>query len=366
MPRFTPYKKAQAKGSVKMAHDEQTINFQAFYEKVLNLEHQLELLQIENSNLRMRNVAPVQTGTDIFRIPDPIKQLPSYDGNKRQLNAWLTTAMNTLDLFKDRVTQEAMTMYEQIIINKIEGKARDTICANGNPTKLVDVAEILKAVYGDKSDIATYQTQLWSTRMEDSLHIYYRKMKEILQNMKTLCRQNELFVRTWEGINVYLEQEALAAFINGLNKQYFGHAQASKPADLESAYAFLCKFQNAETTKHRTSAEFVKPSNSNHNPKYSNNKNIGKPNQNTQQNNLPNQTPRVNQNFNKPKPSDRQKVTPMEVDASMRSHQPKFYNHEVNEKTPSENEYTSDEENECEDTHEQPNFQIATQINPPR
>lgn len=27
---------------------------------------------------------------DIFRIPDPIKTIPTFEGNKRQLSAWLS------------------------------------------------------------------------------------------------------------------------------------------------------------------------------------------------------------------------------------------------------------------------------------
>lgn len=137
---------------------------------------------------------------------------------------------------------DVYSIYEQTIINKIEGKARDTICVNGDPTTFVEVAEILRAIYGDKNDMATYQTQLWSLKMEDSLNTYYKRTKEITQNMKSLAKQRQLYNNHWEAINDFLDQECLAAFINGLNKQYFGYAQASKPDGLESANAFLCKF----------------------------------------------------------------------------------------------------------------------------
>lgn len=53
----------------------------------------------------------------------------------------------TLDLFRNSVTPEIFSVYEQTAINKIEGKARDTICVNGNPANFEEVAEILQNVY---------------------------------------------------------------------------------------------------------------------------------------------------------------------------------------------------------------------------
>ena len=35
----------------------------------------------------------------LFRIPNPIKSLPVFEGNRKQLSAWLQTAENTLNLF---------------------------------------------------------------------------------------------------------------------------------------------------------------------------------------------------------------------------------------------------------------------------
>lgn len=70
---------------------------------------------------------------DFFRIPDPIKSLPSFDGNRKQLTAWLTTAEETLNLFKGRVNDQLFKMYVTAVTNKIEGKAKDILCLAGNP-----------------------------------------------------------------------------------------------------------------------------------------------------------------------------------------------------------------------------------------
>lgn len=258
-----------------------------------------------------------------------------YDGNKKQLSAWLSTAERTLNLFRERVPVDVFSIYEQTIINKIEGKARDTICVNGNPTTFADVAEILRSIYGDKNDMATYQTELWSLKMGDSLHTYYKRTKEIIQNMKSLAKQKQLYSNNWEAISDFLDQECLAAFINGLNKQYFGYAQASKPEDLESAYAFLCKFQNAEHTKKQTQA-------------YENKQTFNRQSAKTE-----NQSGNHSGKF-KPS-SDRRKITPMDIDPSLRA---RINNHDAEK----ENEYENNpdvSENESDDEAEI-NFRIAS------
>ena len=141
-------------------------DLQALYNSLSGLEQRVNALQLENAQLRAEqqhrnNQADNVVGavaarqTDIFRIPDPIKTIPSFDGNKKQLNSWLTTAERTLRLFRDRVSDDVYSLYEQTIINKIEGKARDTICVNGDPITFTEVAEILRTMYGDRKDMAT-------------------------------------------------------------------------------------------------------------------------------------------------------------------------------------------------------------------
>lgn len=332
-------------------------NLQTLYNNFHDLEQRVNALQQENENLTQQlnqqqqqppiiRAAPEPVGqaqNDFFRIPDPIKTIPSFDGNKKQLASWLATAQKTLAIFENIVTPAVYSVYEQTIINKIEGKARDTICVNGNPSSFDEVSAVLKAIYGDKNDMATYQTQMWSLKMDESIHLYYRRTKEILQNMKSLAKQKELYQNHWEAISDFLDQECLAAFINGLNKQYFGYAQAAKPEDLESAYAFLCKFQNAENTKKHTS----------HPVSYSQ-KTSGKPFNKSEQRYI---------NVNKP-PSERQKITPMEIDPSIRSNtRNPIYNHTADDP---EKEHESDQSNQTDDESEELNFQIAPGINVPR
>lgn len=185
---------------------------------------------------------------DFYRIPDPIKSLPSFDGNRKQLTAWLTTAEETLNLFKDRISDQLFKMYVTAVTNKIEGKAKDILCLAGNPKEFELIKDVLINALGDRQELSTYKCQLWQHKMTDgmSIHKYYQRSKELIQNIKTLAKQKEVYKENWVAINTFIDEDGLAAFISGLKGTYFGHAQAARPKDIEDAYAFLCKFKSQE------------------------------------------------------------------------------------------------------------------------
>lgn len=181
---------------------------------------------------------------DLFRIPDPIKSIPSFDGNRKQLTAWLKTVEDTLSVFEPLVSEQQFSLYLQAVNNKIEGKAKDTLCLAGNPKTFREIKEILLESLGDRQELSFYKSQLWATKQNETMnvHSYFNKMKEIVQNIKSLAKQNKFYNDSWPAINAFIDEDALAAFISGLRKPYFGYAQAAKPKGIEEAYAFLCKF----------------------------------------------------------------------------------------------------------------------------
>lgn len=207
--------------------------------RILQLEGAINLLAAQNRQLQQQNPR-----VDPFRIPDPIKGLPSFDGNRKQLSQWLATARRTLDLFRD-VPDAQQQMYLQAVINKLEGKARDIVCIAGDITTFEEVQNILTHALGDKRDIASYKTALWQNRMTDkvNLHTYYKNAAETVQNIKNLARAKDLYRQHWEAVEAFIEEDALAAFLTGLSRYLFGHCQSAKPRDIREAYAFLCQFE---------------------------------------------------------------------------------------------------------------------------
>jgi len=160
------------------------------------------ILQLQNQ----RNDRTV----DPFWIPDSIKMLQTFNGNKRQLPHWLSTGEQTLNRYRNLVSQDIFSMYEQAVINKLEKKARDVIATIGNPTTFSQIKEI----------------RLLFTIVITTKHV---------QNIKTLAKQNPVYNNSWEAVNAFIDEDGLAAFICGLQKPLFGFVQASKPSNVQEA-----------------------------------------------------------------------------------------------------------------------------------
>lgn len=270
----------------------------------------------------------------LLKIPDPIKSIPGYDGNKKQLASWLRTVETTLNRYDGMINEATSEIYLQTIINKLDGKARDTVCLAGEINSFNQLREILTDALGDRQELSTYKCQLWHNKMHDDTSIfeYYTNTKNIVQNIKTLTKQTALYNGNWEAVNALIDEDAIAAFISGLRRPYFGYVQAARPNNIEEAYAFLCKFQSNE--------------------KNSSNMKIQKTNKKSDW---------------EPKPStSRNKDEPMEIDPSLKSKMTlnnKLFNnnHEVEKEEISSEEITSEEDTEEIET----NFWSADLENPP-
>lgn len=187
---------------------------------------------------------------NFFAIPDPIKHgISKFDGNKKQLNAWLSSVETTLQQLQPYYTDDQNAMFLRTIINgKIEGRAKDKLCANGNPTTFEEVKSILIHHLGDHQDLTFYKCQLWQhvKTPNTTLYSHYNSIKETIQIIKNLSQQDPDYRTAWNVMNKSIEQDALAAFLAGLPKDMFGHAIAAKPVNIEEAYAFVCKFKSSE------------------------------------------------------------------------------------------------------------------------
>lgn len=184
----------------------------------------------------------------LSKIPDPIKSIPTFDGNPKQLNLWLTSAQNTLSQFKPLVADNVFKIYEQSVINKLQGRARDAICMAQYPVSFNEAKKILLTALGDRQELSSYKSKLWKNKQSDSMsvHKYYQRTKYLVENIKSLAKQDKDYAQAWGAISKFIDQDALAAFISGLNEFYFGHALAARPKSLDDAYAFLCEFNSSE------------------------------------------------------------------------------------------------------------------------
>ena len=101
---------------------------------------------------------------NFFTIPDPIKELPSFDGNRKQLMGWIAKVQTTLNVFRAIVP--------------------------------VDIKSILLKAFGEKvSAFSTYKSQLWQLKLSTnmSIHKYYSIHNDLVDKIKIIAKQNPIY-----------------------------------------------------------------------------------------------------------------------------------------------------------------------------
>lgn len=225
---------------------------QTQYEQRLdNINHNDPLSEISDEEEIQGPLGPtnaVNVMESLSKIPDPIKSIPPFDGSVKQLNAWITSTEKTLSIFKPLVPANVFAIYEQAVINKLQGKAKDAICMAQYPLTFADAKKILITALGERQELSAYKSKLWKNKQGEttSVHKYYQRTKYLVENIKALARQDKDYAQAWNAVCKFIDQDALAAFVSGLNEFYFGHALAARPKSLDDAYAFLCEFHSSE------------------------------------------------------------------------------------------------------------------------
>lgn len=217
------------------------------------LEEQLidQITQLTNNqNMLMQTIAELKAKNDdpflAFRTPDPVKNLPTFGGNKKETSAWLEDAENTLDLFKE---YRGKPMYSQIvraIKNKIIGEAKGILIAAGNPNSWDEIKSVLINSYGDRRDLTTHiQSLFYTNQGKKTLQEYYNKIKTIDTAIKSTAATIDDYKSSTKAINSLVSLMTLTRFIDGLSDELSFHVRSYRPESLEEAYEITVQYSNA-------------------------------------------------------------------------------------------------------------------------
>lgn len=201
------------------------------------------------------------------------------------------------------------------------------------PLNFADAKKILLNRLGEKQELSAFKAKLWRNKQGEttSVHKYYQKTQYLVETIKSLAKQDPDYAKSWPAISKFIDQDALAAFVSGLNEFYFGHALSARPKTLEDAYAFLCEFTSSERIARGEK-------------------------QNEHKNKRDNKTNKFNAT---PKNEKSNTYEPMEIDPSLRSritlNKRNINNHEVEH-----SDHESESENEVESEELDLNFQMVS------
>lgn len=262
------------------------------------------------------------------RIPDPIKLIPPYTGDKKGLTAWLSIVDTTLALYEGLRDSLPYRVWVQQIRNKITGDALKALEGGHANITWPEIKQALSDYFGDKRELSTLTQNIPHLRQgKFNVHDYYNHCSNLYSAIENKIRLDPENAGHEAAIMRVIANQVKNGFIDGLREPYDQLIRNYKPDTLHEAYTAACEQIAAadrknlwkRTPRAQTSQyDEQKPQNSNKYQHNNDNKNnqFRKP-QNPPQQPFQQNPPRSSQFRNNEKWSPA--PTPMEVDPSIRS-----------------------------------------------
>lgn len=181
-----------------------------------------------------------------FTTPDPIRNIPNFNGNRKEVLAWVQDAEQTLALFDQYKGDICYGQIIRSIKNKITGEAREILIASGNPTTWEEIKEVLINAYGDRRDLTSHIQSLFYIRQgKKTLPEYYNKIRTIDTAIKSSAAGMDDYKSHTKVINSFVSLITLTRFVDGLNEDISMHVRSCRPETLEHAYEITQQYSNA-------------------------------------------------------------------------------------------------------------------------
>lgn len=189
---------------------------------------------------------------DMGKLPDIVKDLPKFDGNRVHYSTWVIDVQGVIDDFvRFKRTGQYQTVLKAIR-RKIIGEADETLNNKNVPLSWREIKAALAVHYSDKRDLMTLTNQL--THMmkdkQETLEQYYAKVQEIHSMMMNCIRMDSDFkckAETRGAIKVYTRL-SLDTFIRGVGNPLSLFMRNANPilTSLVQAYNYSLNYQNTE------------------------------------------------------------------------------------------------------------------------
>ena len=101
------------------------------------------------------NIQQIETLINASKIPDTIKQIPTFDGNKKTLTNWLNQVDATLQLYVSIRNSALYRIWMQHIRQKIVGVANEALNSAHVATDWLEIKETLVNYFGDRRELST-------------------------------------------------------------------------------------------------------------------------------------------------------------------------------------------------------------------
>ena len=238
------------------------------------LENQIEELQqrLEQQRIQIDRLLNLPAGPnnpqpatfDVSRIPDIIKLVPGYDGDVKNLPAWIASVDQKLQCALNSVPQSdkdsALLIWTSVIRDKITGEANETLINNNSPCDWAVIKQTLKDRFADKRDLSTILSKIPYLRQGHlSVEEFYQNCDAILSDIRAKVSLDDNLKLCASSIMDTYEAMLVNAFIDGLYDPISALTRTSKPSSLLSAYQHALDQDNAAKRQKERAKAYQKP-----------------------------------------------------------------------------------------------------------
>lgn len=202
------------------------------------------------------NIRDCGNGSDVFknlRIPDAIKDLPTYEGSRHTLFEFIENVEEILSLCNDIDGQPCSKIFLRAVRNKIRGEANEVLTMYGTPLEWEAIKDNLITHYADKRNETNLVRDLYSiSQGHDTVEKYFAKIIDIQSTIINHIKLNEHNCIVVNAKRDLYQEMCLNTFLAGLKEPLGSMIRAMQPQSLAEAFSNCMKEQNMMYMKKST------------------------------------------------------------------------------------------------------------------
>lgn len=216
-----------------------------------NLVSNFANLSISNLNIYPEMASEqVVTAADIvanLRIPDAIKDLPTFDGNPRLLYDFINNVEEIVNLFSPEVLASPYgKLLLRAIRNKVVGQANEVLNMYGTAIIWTEIKQNLTMHYSDKRNETSLIKDLHALKQSqtETVEAFYSKVIEIFSTISNHVQMHESNPSVIEAKQKLFGDMSLNVFLSGIKEPLGSTIRAMQPKSLIEAFSYCIKEQN--------------------------------------------------------------------------------------------------------------------------
>lgn len=223
--------------------------------KNLNIRELEQINEITEINLSEKPSVNLKMNNDLFnhlRIPDAVKDLPRFDGNKRTLFDFVENVEEILKVCGDLEEATYKKLLLRSIRNKIVGDANDILNMYGTPLDWDNIKLNLTTHYSDKRNETSLIKDLHGLNQgNDSVEQFYSKIIDIHSTIMNNIKLNEDSLVIIQSKKELYANMCLNCFLSGMKEPLGSIIRAMRPETLAEAFSNCLEEQNMHYLKNK-------------------------------------------------------------------------------------------------------------------